>query len=222
MQQGFIKQFGLEVEKNNAKDRVIELSNGSTIRLASVNKVDTAVGRSYDLIIFDEAALTSEGEEAFNVALRPTLDRPGARAIFISTPRGKSNWFSKFFDRGFDRNDKGEHESFPEWCSIHATWHENPRMTEEDIIEAKKVMNEKEFKQEYEASFNSYEGQIWSLDEDMIVDPDAEDEEGNLLHPEFSLDFEGADVVAGLDLGFKDATATVSYTHLTLPTICSV
>ena len=57
LQRGFIKRFGIEVERDNAKDRVIELSNGSTIRMASSNKVDSAVGRSYDLIIFDEAAL---------------------------------------------------------------------------------------------------------------------------------------------------------------------
>jgi phage terminase large subunit len=207
LQRGFLKKFGVEVEKDNAKDRVIELSNGSTIRMASAGKADSAVGRSYDLIIFDEAALTSDGETAFNIQLRPTLDRPGSRAIFISTPRGKTNWFSKFFDRGFDKNDKGEYEAFPEWCSIHATWHENPRMAEEDIEEAKRVMSDKEFDQEYMASFNSYEGQIWSLDEDQIVDPDAVDENGNLVHPEFERDFDGADVVAGLDLGFKDATA---------------
>lgn len=198
LQRGFIKQFGLEVERDNAKDRVIELSNGSTIRMASSNKVDSAVGRSYDLIIFDEAALTADGEQAFNVALRPTLDRPGSRAIFISTPRGKSNWFSKFFDRGFS-------DEFPEWCSIKATWHENPRMTEEDIAEAKKVMSDKEFEQEYEASFNSYEGQIWSLSEDCQVNPD--DPDGN-IKPEFDPNNEESyDVVAGLDLGFRDATA---------------
>jgi len=68
--------------------------------MGSLSTVDSCVGRSYDLIIFDEAAL-GNGEEAFNVALRPTLDRPGAKAIFISTPRGRANWFSKFFDRGF-------------------------------------------------------------------------------------------------------------------------
>jgi phage terminase large subunit len=202
LQRGFIKQFGLEVEKDNAKDRVIELSNGSTIRMASSNKVDSAVGRSYDLIIFDEAALTADGEQAFNVALRPTLDRPGSRAIFISTPRGKTNWFSTFFDRGFSND-----PNYKDWCSIHATWHENPRMSQEDIDSAAAVMSEKEFEQEYLASFNAYEGQIWSLPKENMVDPYAEDEKGNLVHPEFEESFEGADVVAGLDLGFKDSTA---------------
>ena len=57
LQRQLIKHFDLEVTRDNAKDKVIELSNGSTIRMGSVNQVDSVVGRSYDLIIFDEAAL---------------------------------------------------------------------------------------------------------------------------------------------------------------------
>ena len=95
-----IKHFDLEVVRDNAKDKVIEISNGSTIRMGSVNQVDSCVGRSYDLIIFDEAAL-ADGKDAFNVALRPTLDKDNSKAIFISTPRGRNNWFAEFFDRGF-------------------------------------------------------------------------------------------------------------------------
>ena len=210
LQRRFIKHHMLEVEKDNAKDRVIELANGSTIRMGSVNQVDSCVGRSYDLIIFDEAALTSEGKDAFNVSLRPTLDRDNARAIFISTPRGKTNWFSEFYNRGFDIDENGKASSFPQWCSIKATWRDNPRMTEEDVADARRSMSDKEFEQEYEASFNSFEGQIWSLSKDCIVDPDATFEmpDGTEahVHPEFHLT-EELDMVAGLDLGFRDATA---------------
>ena len=85
LQRTLIKHFELEVIKDNAKDKVIELSNNSTIRMGSVNQVDSVVGRSYDLIIFDEAALV-DGRDAFNVALRPTLDKENSKAIFISTP----------------------------------------------------------------------------------------------------------------------------------------
>ena len=101
LQRSLIKHFDLEVVKDNAKDKVIELSNGSTVRMGSVNQVDSCVGRSYDLIIFDEAAL-ADGRDAFNVALRPTLDKDNSKAIFISTPRGRNNWFAEFFDRGFN------------------------------------------------------------------------------------------------------------------------
>ena len=79
LQRNLIKHFDLEVVRDNAKDKVIELSNGSTIRMGSVNQVDSCVGRSYDLIIFDEAAL-ADGRDAFNVALRPTLDKDNSKA----------------------------------------------------------------------------------------------------------------------------------------------
>ena len=187
LQRNLIKHFDLEVTKDNAKDKVIEISNGSTVRMGSINQVDSCVGRSYDLIIFDEAAL-ADGKDAFNVALRPTLDKDNSKAIFISTPRGRNNWFSEFFYRGFS-------DEFPEWCSIRATYKDNPRMSETDIAEARKSMSEAEFKQEYEADFNTYEGQIWKFNFETQVKDFSE------------LDTSKMDVFAGLDVGYKDPTA---------------
>ena len=187
LQRSLIKHFDLEVVKDNAKDKVIELSNGSTVRMGSVNQVDSCVGRSYDLIIFDEAAL-ADGRDAFNVALRPTLDKDNSKAIFISTPRGRNNWFAEFFDRGFN-------DEFAEWCSIRATYIDNPRMSELDIAEARKSMSEAEFRQEYEADFNTYEGQIWNFNHEKCI---ANNE---------ALETTNMDVFAGLDVGYRDPTA---------------
>ena len=187
LQRQLIKHFDLEVTRDNAKDKVIELSNGSTIRMGSINQVDSVVGRSYDLIIFDEAALV-DGRDAFNVALRPTLDKDNSKAIFISTPRGRNNYFAEFYYRGFS-------EEFPEWSSVKATWHENPRVSESDIVEAKKTMSAAEFAQEYMADFNTYEGQIWSFNhETQLADLS-------------NFDTSKMDVFAGLDVGYKDPTA---------------
>jgi hypothetical protein len=188
LQRKLIKNFDLEVEKNNLKDRVIELPNGSTIRMGSVSTVDSCVGRSYSIIIFDEAALDAAGEEAFNVALRPTLDKPNSKAIFISTPRGKTNWFSKFWLRGFS-------EDYPQWVSLQADYLENPRMTEADVAEARKSMSKAEFEQEYCASFTSFEGQIYSLPDTQVVEYVGGDRH---------------EALAGLDPGFRDPTAFVS------------
>ena len=187
LQRTLIKHFDLEVRKDNAKDKVIELSNGSTVRMGSINQVDSCVGRSYDLIIFDEAAL-ADGKDAFNVALRPTLDKDNSKAIFISTPRGRNNWFAEFFYRGFS-------DDFPEWASIKATYTDNPRMSETDIAEARKSMSEAEFRQEYEADFNTYEGQIWKFNFETQVKDLSQFEAGSM------------DVFAGLDVGYKDPTA---------------
>ena len=190
LQRRLIKHFDLEVQRDNLKDKVIELSNGSTIRMGSISTVDSTVGRSYDLIIFDEAALSDRGEEAFNVALRPTLDKPNAKAIFISTPRGRQNWFSRFYQRGFD-------PEFREWVSIQADYTENTRMAESDVEEARRSMPKSEFEQEYMASFTSYLGQIY---------------EGFM--PEYILDELPSGVrgecFAGCDPGYRDATAWVN------------
>ena len=187
LQRNLIKHFDLEVTRDNAKDKVIELSNQSTIRMGSINQVDSVVGRSYDLIIFDEAALT-DGRDAFNVALRPTLDKENSKAIFISTPRGRNNYFAEFYYRGWS-------EEFPEWASIKATYHENPRVSEADIVEAKKTMSDAEFNQEYMADFNVFEGQIWTFNHEQCTADLSE------------FDTSKMDVFAGLDVGYKDPTA---------------
>jgi len=188
LQRNLIKHFDLEVKRDNAKDKIIELSNGSTVRMGSINQVDSTVGRSYDLIIFDEAALSGDGRDAFNVALRPTLDKSNSKAIFVSTPRGKSNWFAEFYDRGYN-------DQFPEWASIKATYHDNPRMSQSDIDEARNTMSDAEFRQEYEADFNTYEGQIWKFN--------AETSTADLR----SMDTSKMDMIAGMDVGYRDPTA---------------
>lgn len=188
IQRKLIKAFDLEVTKDNLKDRVIELSNGSTIRMGSLSTVDSCVGRSYDLIIFDEAALGADAEEAFNVSLRPTLDKPNSKAVFISTPRGKNNWFSRFFQRGFS-------SEFPQWASLTADYTENPRMKESDVAEARASMSKAEFEQEYMASFTTFEGQIYAaFTDEYIVEFKHSD---------------GVEYIGGLDPGYKDPTGFV-------------
>ena len=188
LQRKFIKHFDLEITKDNVKDKVIELANGSTVRMGSLSTVDSSVGRSYDLIIFDEAALGANGEAAFNVSLRPTLDRPGAKAIFISTPRGRQNWFSKFYQRGFT-------SEFAEWCSIQADYTENTRMSAQDVAEARLSMSKAEFEQEYLASFTTFQGQIYEFDHEKCI-------------REFE-HVDGLEYIAGLDPGYRDPTACV-------------
>lgn len=196
LQRKLIRHFDLEVARDNLKDKIIELENGSTIRMGSLSTVDSCVGRSYDLIIFDEAALGEGGEAAFNVALRPTLDKPNSKAIFISTPRGKNNWFSQFWNRGFSAE-------FPEWISLQADYSENTRMMESDVAEARRSMSRAEFEQEYMASFTTYEGQIYSLAESDVLDE----------LPENVVLGNSCEFIAGCDPGYKDFTAFVAVAY---------
>lgn len=188
-----INVHGVETIKMNSKDKEIEGSNGSLLKLASVTNANSAVGRSYDLILFDEAALDNKGEEAFNVCLRPTLDKANSKAIFISTPRGH-NYFHEFYMRG--HSELPEHKS---WASVHSTFLDNPRTVESDIAEAKANMSRAEFEQEYMASFNSFEGQIY---EGFDFQENVQD----LSEMVFDDDI---DTIMGIDPGYRDATAAL-------------
>lgn len=189
-----LKEHNIDTLKMNAKDKEIHLANGSLIKLGSVSQANSCVGRSYDLILFDEAALDPKGADAFNIQLRPTLDKPNSKAIFISTPRG-TNYFHEFYMRGF--NDK-----FPRWASVHSTWEDNPRNTREDIEDARKSMSRAEFQQEYEADFTTFEGQIYEgFDWKNCVQ--------DLSDRNFIGNSSKYDVLMGIDAGYKDATASL-------------
>ena len=194
LQRELLGKFEIERKRDNAKDRVIELVNGSMIRVASVSRADSAVGRSYDIIIFDEAALNDDGGQVFNINLRPTLDKEESKCIFISTPRG-DNWFREAFERGF--SDKPGNE---DWVSIHADYHENPRASEKDIQAARMTMSKAEFEQEYLANFVTFEGQIWGLPDEQIQDLTHFKNEALAYPHRFEF-------IAGLDIGFRDFTA---------------
>ena len=194
LQRELLNMFDVERERDNAKDRVITIANGSMIRIASVSRVDSAVGRSYDLIIFDEAAINDNGGTAFNINLRPTLDKINSKCLFISTPRG-DNWFKDFFDRGFSQDSK-----FSEWISIHADYRENPRASTKDIEEARATLSNAEFEQEYLANFVTFEGQIYGLRSEQIIDTSDYMERAFRARNH-------VDIIMGLDVGFRDDTA---------------
>ena len=56
-------------------------------------------------------------------------------------------------------------------------------------------MSEAEFRQEYEADFNTYEGRIWNFNHEKCI---ADNQE---------LELKGFDIFAGLDDGIEDPTA---------------
>ncbi len=191
----YIKQFGLKTIKENAKDKEILLSNNTLIKLASAERADSAVGRSYDLIIFDEAALSDKGGDAFQVALRPTLDKPNSKAIFISTPRG-SNYFKQYFEQG-----KSIDPNLANWVSIHGTWRDNPRASPEDIEQARITNSDAYFRQEYEADFSVFEGRIY---EGFTIDEHVRD----LSEWDFD-DTTRYECLLGIDHGYRDPTASL-------------
>lgn len=183
-----LKGSGVETTKENAKDKEIELENGSFFKLGSVNRADSVVGRSYDLVIYEEQAIDRRGGDTFDIQIGPMLDKMNSKQLFISTPRG-DNWFRTFYDRGLDNE-------LSRWASIHGTYRDNPRVPESVIDEAKRTCSPQKFKQEYEACFDVFETQIFTcFDQDRHVVPQL---------PAFDGTWE---FVMGIDHGYADSTA---------------
>lgn len=193
----FIHQLELETAQNNAKERVIKLINGSTFRLLSAANRETLIGRAANLLIVDEAAII-ENEEYFNRDLRPVLSTyPDSRVLFITTPRGKANYIYEFYMRGQPNNEFTD----PEWGSAKFPWTANPRLSEKDIKAAERTMSKALFRQEYHCDWATFEGQIYSMDEDSHL--------AQIVGPIVKKNDTRYDYIAGLDMGYRDETVFV-------------
>jgi len=187
-----IRNLQLEVDRFNQKDKVVKLINGSTFRLLSANNRDSLVGRAAHLIIVDEAAIIPD-DEYFTRDLRPALSTyPDSRALFISTPRGKTNYLYTYYLRGQD-------PEFDDWGSGLFTWRANPLLSVKDIEEARRSISNKMFAQEYECDWTTTEMQVYNLDESRHLQ-DLTWVKENLNRFE---------VIAGLDVGYRDLNAFI-------------
>lgn len=184
-----IKQLGIETQKFNQKDKVVQLINGSVFRLLSAENRDSLIGRGANLLIVDEAAVIKT-DEYFIRDLRPALSTfRDSRCLWISTPRGKGNYLYEYYLRGED-------PEFEDWGSARYTWRSNPLLSEKDIEEASKSISRAMFAQEYLCEWTTTADQIYEwLDEEKHL--------GNWSGERF------VEVIAGLDIGYRDETAFV-------------
>ena len=143
------------IAKTNETALTISLINGSIIYLKGAERADSLRGRSIDFCCLDEFA--DMRPEAWFEVLRPSLsDRHSnespTRALFIGTPKGR-NHFYDLWAKGVDKHN--------EWASFQYTTIEGENVLPDEIDQAKSDLDERTFKQEYEAAFVTYSGLIY-------------------------------------------------------------
>lgn len=136
----------------NESARHIDLEGGGSITVKSADEPDSLRGVGLDLLIIDEAAFVKE--EAWTHALRPALSDRKGRVLLISTPRGQ-NWFWHLYQRGVD-------PLHPDWEAWTAPASANPIIDDDEIAEAKSLLAERVFRQEYLAEFLESGGTVFS------------------------------------------------------------
>ena len=139
------------VKKINESELSITLKNGSVIALKGADNEDSLRGVGLDYLIMDEFA--DINPEAFFEVLRPTLADKQGKAMFIGTPKGIANWAYELYQM--------EQEYPDAWKSFSYTTEQGGNVKAEEIEAARRDLDERQFRQEFQATFETYAGRIY-------------------------------------------------------------
>lgn len=174
------------VKKINESELTIELVNDSIIQLRGTENYDALRGTGNSFIVLDEVA-DMDPEVWFEV-LRPTLSDTGGSAMFLGTPKGM-NWLKDLYDMA-----KVDPEN---WSAYQYTTISGQNVPAEEIEAARRDLDERTFRQEYEATFEQYAGLIYYGFGDHNVGPTPEITDKDTL-------------LIGLDFNWQPLSAVVA------------
>lgn len=137
------------VSRINESELTITLRNGSEISIRSADAYDRMRGFSVDFCVFDEFA---DMDPDVWTAVRPTLSDREGHALFIGTPKGIGNWAKDIYDMA---------QTHENWRSWQFTTIDGGRVSLEEIEAARADMDERTFRQEFEATFETFAGRIY-------------------------------------------------------------
>jgi len=139
------------IKKVNEAELTIELKNKSRICLRGADNPDSLRGVGIDFLVMDECA--DINEVSWSATLRPTLSDTKGLALFAGTPKGM-NWFHDLYQRGQDPTET-------DWNSYLFTTIDGGFVDEGEIEQAKRDLDAKTFRQEYQATWETYSGIIY-------------------------------------------------------------
>ncbi len=172
--------------KINESELSIQLKNGSTISLKGSEDPSRLRGVRLDYVVIDEAAYCNLGE-LWGEVIRPALADKRGEALFISTPAGKANEFYDMYQEG-----KGTSG----WNSWQLTTLDAGFVGADEIEAAKADMTDRQFKQEFEASFEDLGSRIayaFTREQNVKTAPEPVNNE----------------IIVGIDFNLNPVTASV-------------
>ena len=185
---GMLKDLGKDVIKAaHENTAVLTLINDRKIYLKGSDRPDTLRGVGLQYVVLDEYA--SMKPEVWEMILRPTLADVKGGALFIGTPVGK-NHFYKLFTEASETDD--------DWESFQYQSTDNPLLDPKEIAAAKSTMSTQAFRQEFEATFETFSGGIFKEKWITYVEDDKDFKEGTIGHYVISVD------TAGFEQAIKD------------------
>ena len=154
------------VKSKNETDLKIELINDSTIELKGTENAMALRGRSLAGVVLDEAAFM-DSEVWFEV-IRPALADKQGWALFISTPDGTASWFYDLWCYVPD-------DLTGEWNRWSFTTIQGGNVPVEEVQAARAQLDQRTFRQEFEASFENLTGLVAVSFSDENISTEAKD-----------------------------------------------
>ena len=166
----------------NEVDLSIELVNGSRIELKGGENADNLRGASLSNVVLDEAAYIPM--DCWEMVIRPALADQRGSAFFISTPAGY-NGFHEMWEQAQDLDD---------WQTFSYSTIEGGNVPAEEVELARRTLDERTFRQEFLASFETFTGRVFPEFDDNNIDERVADVGGPIL---VGLDF-NVSIMAGV------------------------
>lgn len=143
-------RYGL-IDKVVESDLLIRLKTGSVIQLKGGDKPDSLRGVKLNRLVIDEYAIMKK--EIWEEVLQPATSDMKAPVMFIGTPKGYNHFYDLFNMAAKNPAD---------WYSKHVKTSEAGTIPPEELERAKRDMDPRVYRQEYEASFETFGGQVFA------------------------------------------------------------
>ena len=144
----------------NESELTVFLKNGTEISLKSAEVGDRLRGSGIDFVVLDEFA--DMDSEVWYEIIRPALSDTQGHAMFIGTPKGSTNWAKDIYDSYLTKSG---------WSSYSFTTLDGGNVPAEEIEQARQDLAPKVFRQEYEATWESFAGVIFGEFGDHNIRP---------------------------------------------------
>jgi len=152
------------VERINESDLTVYLINGSQISLRSADNFDSMRGVGLNFVVFDEFA--DMDPRVWTEVIRPALSDKQGHALFIGTPKGKANWSYDIFQNA---------KQLPNWNAFTYTTAEGGNVSLQELEDAKRDLDLRTYRAEYEASFEDLAQNVYYSFGDHNIAPYTEE-----------------------------------------------
>jgi predicted phage terminase large subunit-like protein len=156
------------VESSHVNNMQIRLINGSTITLKGADRPETMRGVSLKFVVLDEYG--SMKPEVWEQIIRPALADQKGSALFIGTPLGRNHFYDLY-----QYAESGKDSDYKAW---HFTSFDNELLDPKEIEAAKNSMSSFAFRQEFMASFEAAQSDIFKAEWLKTADEEDEPKDG--------------------------------------------